>query len=63
MPSRELNKWWPIGTDGERESWESVLSAHIDDDDDDDDEEEEEEDGRQASWYSFLKQHFSGFWI
>ena len=27
---------WPIGTDSERETKDSVLSAHLDDDDDDD---------------------------
>ena len=45
MPSRELNKWRPRGTDGKRESRESVLSAYIDDDDDDDD---DDDGGRQA---------------
>ena len=35
---RTYKERWPVGTDGERESGESVLSMHLDDDDDDDDE-------------------------
>ena len=35
---RTSQEWWPIGTDDETESKESVLSTRFDDDDDDDEE-------------------------
>ena len=35
---------WPIGTDGDRESWESLLSARLDDDDDDGNHDEGDDD-------------------
>ena len=34
------NLWWPIGMDGEGQSKEWVMSAHLNDDDDDDDDDE-----------------------